>query len=241
MNQTRILLGVCLAMVAVVGLLFYQQQKSNDRMVEIAAALAAKNSPAAPAAAAPAAPAPTTPVVGAQTPPVVTTPAAPAPGAAPVNPANPANPVAVATPPATPDPAAAEKEREAARQKEMAALRAEIQTLKGENTQFFGEMQRAKLEQEERLSTIRNAPMLAHVTDVVGEQGIVVIDAGSSNNINPGEEFSIRRDASIICRIKITPTIDPTSAAATIVPGTLIRTNSEKAEVKKGDEVVKMD
>ena len=37
MNQTRILLGVCLALGAAVALLFYQQQKQTQQLLQVVA------------------------------------------------------------------------------------------------------------------------------------------------------------------------------------------------------------
>lgn len=214
MNQTRILLGVCLALGAAVALLFYQQQKQTQQLMQV---VAGKAEPAAPASAKPVPPAPA------------------------VLPASPAgSPAAVAPPaaPAAPDPtAAAEKERLAAMERELKASQAEIAALKGENTELYDEAQRLRLEVDARLSVIRQAPMLAKVTAVVPDQRIVVIGAGSANNITAGEEFSVRRDSRIVARIKVSDSVDANEAAAEIIPGTLV--NGE--QVKEGDDVVKLD
>lgn len=216
MNQTRILLGVCLALGAAVALLFYQQQKQTQQLMQV---VAGKTEPAAPAPAKPA-------------------PATPAPAALPAAPAG--SPVAV-VPPAAPDAAAAasaaEKERLAAMERELKASQAEIAALKGENTELYDEAQRLRLEADARLSVIRGAPMLAKVTAVVPDQRIVVIGAGTANNIAAGEEFSVRRDSRIVARIKISDSIEANEAAAEVVAGTLITGE----EVKAGDEVVKLD
>ena len=215
MNQTRILLGVCLALGAAVALLFYQQQKQTQQLLQV---VAGKTEPAAPAPAKPVSPTP------------AALPAAPA-GAPVAPPAVPAAPDAAAAD------AAAEKERLAAMERELKASQAEIAALKGENTELYDEAQRLRLEVDARLGVIRQAPMLAKVTAVVPDQRIVVIGAGSANNIAAGEEFSVRRDSRIVARIKVSDSVEANEAAAEILPGTLV--NGE--QVKEGDDVVKLD
>ena len=220
MNQTRILLGVCLALGAAVALLFYQQQKQTQQLLQV---VAGKTEPAAPAPAKPVSPTP------------AALPAAPA--GSPVAP--PAAPAATdtAAADAAAAAAAAEKERLAAMERELKASQAEIAALKGENTELYDEAQRLRLEVDARLGVIRQAPMLAKVTAVVPDQRIVVIGAGSANNIAAGEEFSVRRDSRILARIKVSDSVEANEAAAEILPGTLV--NGE--QVKEGDDVVKLD
>ena len=220
MNQTRILLGVCLALGAAVALLFYQQQKQTQQLLQV---VAGKTEPAAPAPAKPVSPTP------------AALPAAPA-GAPVAPPAVPAAPDAAAADAAAAA-AAAEKERLAAMERELKASQAEIAALKGENTELYDEAQRLRLEVDARLGVIRQAPMLAKVTAVVADQRIVVIGAGSANNIAAGEEFSVRRDSRIVARIKVSDSVEANEAAAEILPGTLV--NGE--QVKEGDDVVKLD
>ena len=225
MNQTRILLGVCLALGAAVALLFYQQQKQTQQLLQV---VAGKTEPAAPAPAKPVSPTP------------AALPAAPA-GSPVAPPAAPAATDTAAADAAAADAAAAaaaaEKERLAAMERELKASQAEIAALKGENTELYDEAQRLRLEVDARLGVIRQAPMLAKVTAVVPDQRIVVIGAGSANNIAAGEEFSVRRDSRIVARIKVSDSVEANEAAAEILPGTLV--NGE--QVKEGDDVVKLD
>ena len=220
MNQTRILLGVCLALGAAVALLFYQQQKQTQQLLQV---VAGKTEPAAPAPAKPVSPTPAALPAAPAGPPV-------APPAAPAATDSAAADAAAAA-------AAAEKERLAAMERELKASQAEIAALKGENTELYDEAQRLRLEVDARLGVIRQAPMLAKVTAVVPDQRIVVIGAGSANNIAAGEEFSVRRDSRILARIKVSDSVEANEAAAEIIPGTLV--NGE--QVKEGDDVVKLD
>jgi hypothetical protein len=213
MNQTRILFGVCLALVAVVAWMFYQQQASHELLRDLATRQPAPVADPAPAAAA--------------ADPATAPPVAAAPGPAAADPAAPA-PEPVPTP---------EDERLAAIERELLALKTENDALKEEKTLLFDENQRMRTEIDARLNVIRMAPMLAKVSDVVPEHRMVVITAGLANNIEAGEEFAIRREDSIVARIKVSESIEERESAAYVIDGTMI----EGESVKPGDEVVKLD
>ncbi len=137
---------------------------------------------------------------------------------------------------------------------ELEALRAELEAMRTEKDLLSEENRRMQGEIDARLRRIRNAPMLTTVLDVIEEHGLVVIGAGSRQNVEDGDEFSIRRDDRIVARVRVVE-VDEAVAAAAIVPGSIIvQDNPEivggeageavegtEMGVREGDEVVQLN
>ena len=220
MNQTRILLGVILLLLAAFGFMHWNQQNSiqtqqKEQKELIAQLLAGKNT-------------------GATTP------------AAPKTEGN-TNDTAVAVDPAAKPASTAltpEQQRLDMLAREVEAMKKENQALKlqgeadaEEKSRLTGELDRAKFEIDQRIQRIRTSPMLAKVSKVIPDQGFVVISAGRSAGIEPKDEFSIRRGDKIICHIRIGQSMDDSESVADPVPGTM----APEESIKEGDEVVKID
>lgn len=156
----------------------------------------------------------------------------------------PTEPTDVATlPPAEQvEEAAAEDESEAAGPDpeiaaELAALRAELEAMRTEKDLLSEENRRMQGEIDARLRRIRSAPMLTSVTNVFAEHGLVVIGAGSRQNLEAGDEFSIRRDDRIVARVQVVE-VDEVESAAVIVPGSIIVQDNPEIAGGDGAEVV---
>lgn len=218
MNQTKLLMAVVLTLVALLGLMFYSQQKTNRNQQDLLQALlASRENPANTATAAPT--------------PEETRAAAEAAMAA--------------------LRAEGEAETSSAERAELEALRAELEATREEKNMLVSENQRMQAEIDARIRRIRSAPKLTEVTRVLGEHGIVVIGAGLAQNIEPGDEFNLRRGDQIVARIMITESIEDNQAAASIIPGSVITTDvpgiggevepAVGINIREGDEVVQMD
>jgi len=82
------------------------------------------------------------------------------------------------------------------------------------------------------------------VTAVFPDQGFIVIGAGTSKNVRPGSEYSIRRGDRILARVIVTEEVDAEEAAAEIVPGSMIFRDDQSDQhvlIETGDHVVQLD
>jgi hypothetical protein len=64
-----------------------------------------------------------------------------------------------------------------------------------------------------------------------------VMSAGRNANIEPRDEFRIRRGDKIICRVVVGESIEENEAALAPIPGSLPPDES----IKQGDEVVSLE
>ena len=79
--------------------------------------------------------------------------------------------------------------------------------------------------------------MLAKITYVSPEHGIAVMSAGRNANIEPRDQFRIRRGDKIICRVVVGDSIEENEAALVPIPGSLPPDES----IMQGDEVVSLE
>ena len=80
---------------------------------------------------------------------------------------------------------------------------------------------------------VKSAPSIGKVKEFVADQGFVVLSAGSKQGINQGLKFDIRRDASIIGRIKIT-NADENEAVADLD----FKSVPTGVTIREGDEII---
>jgi len=217
MNQTKLLVAVVLTLVVMMGLMFYNQQKSQQNQQDLIKALLENKA---------------APVEAAPTPTPEETKAAAEAALAAMR-------------------ADTETVASAAELAELEALRAELDATREEKNLLVAENQRMQAEVDARVRRILAAPKLTEVTRVLGEHGLVVIAAGLSNNIEPGDEFSLRRGDQVVARIMITESIEADQAAASIIPGSVITTDvpgiggavvpGGMINIQEGDEVIQLD
>ncbi len=80
---------------------------------------------------------------------------------------------------------------------------------------------------------VKSAPSIGKVKEFVPDQGFVVLSVGTKQGVNQGSSFDLRRDASIVGRIKITSADEEESVADLdykSVPGGIT--------IKAGDDII---
>jgi len=82
---------------------------------------------------------------------------------------------------------------------------------------------------------VKNAPSIAKVKEFVADQGFVVLSAGSKQGLSEGVKFDLRRDASIVGRIKIS-SVDDLESIANLD----FKSVPAGVTVQAGDEVIGM-
>lgn len=68
---------------------------------------------------------------------------------------------------------------------------------------------------------IMDQPAIARVLEYSAELGAVILDRGSKVNLEPGQEYSIRRRAAVIGKLRISDTIEPDQCVADVLPGSM--------------------
>lgn len=81
---------------------------------------------------------------------------------------------------------------------------------------------------------IRDAASIGEVTNVRGDLGFAVINAGKSKGIEPQMQFAIRRDVVIVGKVLVDSVQDANSAIVNIVQGSV----QPGQEIKAGDTVI---
>ncbi len=82
---------------------------------------------------------------------------------------------------------------------------------------------------------VKSAPAIAKVKEFVADQGFVVLSAGSKQGLSEGVKFDLRRDASVVGRIKISSVDDMESVA-----NLDFKSVPAGVTVQAGDEVIGM-
>lgn len=82
---------------------------------------------------------------------------------------------------------------------------------------------------------VKSAPSIARVKEFVPDQGFVVLSAGSKQGLTEGAKFDLRRDASIVGRIKISG-VDTAESIANVDS----RSVPAGVTIRAGDEVIGM-
>jgi LPS O-antigen subunit length determinant protein (WzzB/FepE family) len=116
-------------------------------------------------------------------------------------------------------------------------LRLQNEAASEERDRIASENEALKFQFDQRIAQIRAAPMLAKITYVNPEHGVAVMSAGRNANIEPRDEFRIRRGDKIICRVMVGDSIEENEAAIAPIPGSLPPDES----IKQGDEVVSLE
>jgi len=122
-------------------------------------------------------------------------------------------------------------------------LENEVAITSEQKQQMEVELRRNEREHQQRLQTIVDAPRLSTVKSVFPDQGFIVIGAGSSKNVQPGNEFSIRRGDRILARVIVTDEVAEEEAAAEVVPGSQIKHDDQSnqfVQIEPGDHVVQL-
>jgi hypothetical protein len=197
----------------------------NDRQDKMMELLKQYNKPSAPEAPAQAAPAPTAPPAAPAVAPVAV------PGAAPQAPrvGTPGTPGIAAHPgapaaPDLPDPSASLKV--AAQEKLL--LDAEIAALKDKTAPpQYNPMQ----------TRIKNLPAIAKIKNYNSDLAFVELDAGRNRNLEKGMTFSIRRDAVLVGKIRLSDTIEESSSIADVD----VKSVPPGIQIQMGDELVKYE
>lgn len=82
---------------------------------------------------------------------------------------------------------------------------------------------------------VKSAPSIAKVKEFVADQGFVVLSAGSKQGLSEGVKFDLRRDASVVGRIKIS-SVDEVESIANLD----FKSVPAGVTVQAGDEVIGM-
>ena len=80
---------------------------------------------------------------------------------------------------------------------------------------------------------VKSAPAIAKVKEFVADQGFVVLSAGSKQGLSEGVKFDLRRDASVVGRIKIS-SVDEMESVANLD----FKSVPAGVTVQAGDEVI---
>ena len=80
---------------------------------------------------------------------------------------------------------------------------------------------------------VKSAPSIGKVKEFVPDQGFVVLSAGTKQGVSAGLKFDIRRDASIVGRVKIT-SADDNEAVADVD----FKSVPAGVSIREGDEII---
>lgn len=81
---------------------------------------------------------------------------------------------------------------------------------------------------------VLESDIVARIKEVKLEQGFVVVDAGINKNLKPGETYDVRRESSLVGRVKVSDIIEASEAVADVLPGA----TPPGVKIESGDELV---
>jgi hypothetical protein len=81
---------------------------------------------------------------------------------------------------------------------------------------------------------VLSALSLAKVKTVVTEQGFLVLDGGTKKGLRKGQNYQVRRDGGVICRIRISDAVEEEEAVADMELSSI----PTGVTVQPGDEII---
>ncbi len=128
----------------------------------------------------------------------------------------------------------------AQREQELADLKNELAIQSQENEALDAQFEKIQSQKEQPFTAVQRkiqaAPAIAEVVEFVPDLGFMELNAGSNRQLEPGQEYAIRRDHYVIGRVVIGQSVDVESCIADLLPGSI----PPGFTIQPGDQVVQL-